>query len=261
MNEEKNVNEKVSYKKNVLISLVFFVVLVAINYLSAMGFIAGNSQSDVSRNFPTMITPAGFAFSIWGIIYLFIFISIISPLFKKSEANIEKLNTIAPLFWLSAIINMAWTFAFSSQIIWFSAILIIALLINVFMIMKKLKMIGGDNNGFFDIGFGLYAGWLSIASVVNFMAFLVSIKFEFFNNPKLFYSIILVIFVLVVATLQKFHNNPFYPLAIVWAFFGIIKKLIFESFADSMFLILLLGMVVLLVIDFLFSARKMKFSF
>ncbi len=260
MSEQHLVKSEVSYKKNMIISLIFYIAIIVTNYLGATGFINGNSQSDVSKNFPTMITPAGFAFSIWGVIYFIMFLAIISPLFKKSEMNAKKLNAIAKLFWVSALINIAWTIVFSYEIIWLSAILILALLITVFTMMKKLKTIGGDDNGFFDLGFGLYAGWLSIASVVNVMAFLYSINFNFFNNSEVFYCVLLSVFVVIIALLQKFHNNPFYVLSIVWAFFGIIKKLSFESYSNPLFLVLLIGMIALLVIDILLSVRKMKFS-
>ncbi len=255
MNAKNSLNNGL-YKKNMIISLMFYVAIVAVNYLSAIGFINGNSQSDVSRNFPTMITPAGFAFSIWGVIYLFIFIAIISPLFKKSESSIKSLNSISTLFWISAVINIAWTFVFAYEIIWLSAILIVALLINVFMIMKKTKEISGSKISFFDIGFGLYAGWLSIASVVNFMAFLGSIQFNFFNNPELFYCIVLSAFVAIIALLQRLHKNPVYVLSIAWAFFGIIVKLQFQSYMNPLFLVLLIGIVILLAVDLIVTIRK-----
>ncbi len=260
MNEKKTISIDISCKKNMWISLVFYFVVVFTNYASAMGLINGQSQSAVSKSYPTMITPAGFAFSIWGVIYLFIFIAIISPLFKNNEINGIKLNAIAKLFWLSAIINIAWTIVFSYEIIWLSAILILALLAIVFVIMKKLKTIDGNSNGFFDLGFGLYAGWLSIASIVNFMAYLVSSNFKFFNNPFVFYSVVLFVFVLVIAGVQKLHNNPFYVLSIIWAFFGIIVKQDFQSYTNSLFLVLVFGMILLLVVDVMISVRKMKFK-
>ncbi len=252
-------NDKVLSKKLVTLSLVLYVVLVAINYMSAMGLINGISQGGVSAKYPTMITPAGFAFAIWGIIYLFMILALLSPIFKKTDLNVESIKTIAPLFYLSIAINIAWTLAFSYEIIWLSAILIILLLLNVFKMVLKIKDIRGEKKGFFDIGFGLYAGWLTIASLVNFMAFLVSINFGFFGNEKMVYLIALVVFLIVVLLLQKVHQNPFYNLSIAWAFFGIIKKLELSSFADPMFLILVVGIIALLVESGL-AFRKMKFT-
>ncbi len=260
MKEKNTLTSDLTYKKNSLISLLFFIAVVLVNYLSAAGFINGNSQSAVSNSFPTMITPAGFAFSIWGVIYLSMFISIILPLVRKSETDILSINAIARLFWLSTIINIAWTFVFSYKIIWLSAILIVALLINIFIIMKTLKTISNEKNGVFDLAFGLYAGWLSIASVVNFMAFLVSIQFNFLNNPTMFYSASLLVFILIIAFIQKNHRNPFYVLSIIWAFFGIIKNHTFDSYTNPLFLVLIFGIVVLLVVDVLETVRKTKFT-
>ncbi len=247
------------YKKMVYLSIIFYALVVVVNYLSAMGFIAGNSQSDVSASFPTMITPAGFAFSIWGVIYLFVLISILSPLFKKNDLNVESIKGISKLFWISVIVNVAWTFVFSFKIIWLSAILIVALFINILTILVKLKTIRGNEKGFFDIGFGLYGGWLSIASVVNFVAFLVSINFNFFGNEKLFSTIVLAVFVVVALSLQKIHTNPFFNLSIAWAYFGIINRASFETYTEPMFLVLAVGIVLLLISSFS-DFRKMKFK-
>ncbi len=261
MNEKKTFTNDLYVKKNAIISLGFYIVLVAVNYLSAMGYINGNSQKAVSKSFPTLITPAGYAFAIWGVIYLFILVSILLPLFKKSEIHSKNLNAVYKLFWISTVVNIAWTFVFSFKMIWLSAILIVVLLVMIFMILMRLNSISGDKKGFYDLGFGLYAGWLSIASVVNFCAFLVSINFDFFGNPTMFYSAILLVFIVVVSLLQKVHNNPFYNLAIVWAFVAIIAKSSTDMFSDPRLMVLALGVVVLLVVDAVFSLRKMKFYF
>ncbi len=260
MSGTKQVMQDSNYKKNVFISVAFYVATIIANYMSAAGLIAGNSQSEVSKSFPTMITPAGFAFSIWGVIYLFILLALLSPLYTKSELNIKSINAIAPLFWVSCLINIAWTFVFSNKIIWLSAILIVALLISVFMIVLQLKAVRGNEKGLFDIGFGLYAGWLSIASVVNFAAFLVSINFDFWSNAPLFYQVLLVVFVLAVLPLQFVHDNPFYNLAIIWAFFAIIQKMDARNFSFIMFYILAFSMLLLFLVDVKVSYKKMKIS-
>ncbi len=235
------------YKKNMIMSFISYIAIVAINYFSALGFINGMSQSAVSKSYPTMITPAGYAFSIWGVIYGFILIALLVTAVRKDNINIDGLNGIAFLFFISAIINIAWTFAFAYEMIWLSAILIVILLINIVMILIRLDSIRGSKKGLYDIGFGLYAGWLAIASVVNFSAFLVSIGFKFFNNPMIFYPSILLVFIIAMVLLSRVHRNPFFNLSIIWAFIGIIVKQQFTSYTNLLFIVLVLGIIVLAV--------------
>ena len=49
------------------VALVFTIVM---NYLSNTGIFNGNTMQTVSDNYRNFFTPAGYAFSIWGVIYL-----------------------------------------------------------------------------------------------------------------------------------------------------------------------------------------------
>ncbi len=242
-------NDNKNYKKHFMVAMIFFLATVATNYLSAMGYIRGNSQSEVSKAFPTMLTPAGFAFSIWGIIYLFIFLALLSVLIAPNEKNRERLQSTMVLFSISAIVNISWTIVFSSKQIGLSVLLILALLVCIYKIVVTLRTISPQKNSLFDIGFGLYAGWLSIASLVNFLAFLTSIQVDFGENAKLIHIGLLIVFSIVIVILQQKHHNPFYNLSIIWAFFGIIQKTKFEQYTDPLFLTLAAGMLVLLLVD------------
>ncbi len=205
-----------------LISIVLFVLTLLMNFLGARGVINGASQSDVSQMFPTLITPAGFTFSIWGVIYSLIFIALVwGSIHYKKEYYQQTTDKISVVFWISCLLNIAWIVAFSYQIIWLSAILIVALCSSVVLLIKKLAHTHGNTKSLFDLGFGIYGGWLTIASLVNFFAFLVSIDFQFFGQELCLYTILLALFLVFVVYLQSIHKNPFFNLAIIWAFFGI----------------------------------------
>ncbi len=246
-------------KKNTkgILSLVAFVVLVAVNYLSAMGVINGTSQGGVSAKYPTLITPAGFTFGIWGIIYLLLFVMLVLSLVKRDVYQ-ERFDAIYKPFMLSMAINLAWTFAFAYELIWLSAVLILMLLATLFTILLRLKDGRSPQHGIFELAFGLYAGWISIATLVNFMAFLVSVDFGFFGNPVLVYAIALLLFIALIMNVQRLHNNSFYPLSIVWAFFGITQKQSFASYLNPLFVALVIGMISLLVVDYFVSVRRLE---
>ncbi len=228
--------------------MILFIATIAINTIGAWGVINGSSQAAVSAQFPTMITPAGFAFSIWGVIYSLLGIGLGWALFGGKDNQCRKnLLIIAPLFWLSCIVNMSWIVVFSYKIIWLSAVLIVFMWLSVFAIVVRLEKVQPAKQNLYKLGFGLYGGWLSIATVVNFAAWLTAIQFQFWHQESLFYAVILSIFLLVVLALQRIYRNVFFNLPIAWAFFGIINKL---SYADNQLLfVVLIGGILLLLLS------------
>ncbi len=237
-------------KKMSQISLVLFVIMIIINTLGAQGFINNLSQSDVSMMFPTLITPAGFTFSIWWVIYTLLCITLVASLIRYKNSYYEKIiSSVSVLFWVSCFLNIAWIVAFSYKIIWLSAILIVWMFVTLFQIIKKVQTLNGNKKWLFDLSFGLYSWWLAIASVVNFVAYLVSIGFNFWGQEQMFYIVLLLIFLVVASALQFIHRNPFFNLSIAWAFFGIIAKHNFDNYSDPLFLILVIGIVILLALS------------
>ncbi len=243
-------------RKLVMVNIGAFLITVIINYLSAAGLINNMSQGAVSKAYPTMITPAGYAFIIWGVIYLFIFLSFLLPLVKKNENRLDQLAKISNLYVISCVINIAWTLVFSFEIIWLSAILIIALLINIIMIILKMNEEVDSKVDPFSVGFGLYAGWLSIASVVNFLAFLRSVNFKFFDAEAYVVAGVLVLFIFLAVLLAKKQENAFYLLAIIWAFIAILVKKNMFAFNDLISSIVMVEIVILLIVEFIVVKRR-----
>lgn len=219
----KNMNTKTKS----WINLIAFIISIAINGLGASGFINGMSQKDVSNNYHTLITPAPFTFSIWGLIYSLVFITLIMMIVKEKDRDVKKLIDIfTPVFLLSSLFNILWIVTFSYEKIGISTILIFALLISLTKINQRLfeyrnevpyKLTG--------LSFGLYAGWLTIATVVNISAFLVSINWNGFGiADTVWAAIVLLIALIIVILISMKLKNVVYPLPVAWAFFGILKE-------------------------------------
>ncbi len=253
-------SKKISNKVSLLLAMGLYIITVVVNTLSARGMINGMSQKAVSQSFPTTITPAGYAFSIWGVIYLLIFASMIM-LFIKSEKEYESSiikNTLV-LFCISCIFNVAWTFAFSYKLIWLSAIFIVALLVTVILILQKMQKLHPNRKGLFDVALAVYAGWLFVATLVNIAAFFVSIKFNLFESNKILYAVIVALAVLGGLLLNKTFRNPFFHLAIAWAFIAIMVAINFAQNFLPLFIVLVIGTAVLLFMATL-ETKKIKFK-
>ncbi|MBL7576032.1 hypothetical protein [Peptoniphilus asaccharolyticus] len=83
-------------KRKSLINLLFYIVMVIVNY---MGIINGLAQKDVSEIYTTIVTPAGYAFSIWGLIYTLLLVSMVALLINAEKSGYrEVVEKISPIF-------------------------------------------------------------------------------------------------------------------------------------------------------------------
>ncbi|MFM1524416.1 hypothetical protein, partial [Helcococcus bovis] len=108
-----------------------------------------------------------------------------------------------------------------------STIFIFLMLVNLILINKKLY-----NNKkeikykLTSLAFGIYAGWLTIASFVNMLAFLVSINWDGFGISQTIWAPIILLVTIIISILVNMKlNNSVYLLPIAWAIFGIIMKI------------------------------------
>ncbi len=213
------------FKKWTWLNLLLLIVTIAVNYSGAAGFINGMTQKAVSAKFSTLITPAGYAFAIWGVIYVLLAATMIQLILKHKQSNYEQLiSDISPLFWLSVVFNIAWTISFSYLNMLVAFAFIVALLLTLKLIC--LKLANYKNKSQFSLAssaFGLYAGWVSVASVVNLAAFTVQIQWNGFGFERPIWAMLALVFALLIATLITLKiKNVIYLLAVIWAFVAIL---------------------------------------
>lgn len=86
-------------KRKSLINLLFYIVMVIVNYMGAKGMINGLAQKDVSEIYTTIVTPAGYAFSIWGLIYTLLLVSMVALFINAEKSGYrEVVENISPIF-------------------------------------------------------------------------------------------------------------------------------------------------------------------
>lgn len=231
---------------------ILLVITLVINAMGAIGVINGLSQKEVSDMYPTLITPDPSTFSIWSLIYTFLIISILVLIVKNKDAYYGRaIDKISPLFWLSCVLNMVWIISFSYNQIALSSIFILAFLIVMVLINRKLASIQTKGRWLLPLAFGLYAGWLFIATVVNIAAWLVKIQWGGLGIAPEIWSVI-ILFVAIGLTFMVLTNakNAVFPLPIAWAYLGIYRNLLAsEGMQGSLALlenVALIGMVLLI---------------
>ncbi len=240
--------------KKAWINGLFLIVTLVINTLGAIGLINGLTQKQISDMYVTVITPSPLTFSIWSVIYSLLLISMIVMIVKKDDPYYQKaIDQISTLFRISCIFNIAWIVSFSFVLVEISVLFILAFVITLALIGKKLLEIREGRRWLLPLSFGLYSGWLFIATVVNIAAALVKLGWDGFGlSQETWGSIMLIIaIVLLVGVLLKIRNAVF-PLPVAWAFFGINQFLQspagFKGEFATLQIISIIGMAVLIIV-------------
>ncbi|OJF93591.1 TspO/MBR family protein [Alkalibacterium sp. 20] len=215
-------------KTKAYVNAILLILTLIVNGMGAFGLINGLSQKEVSDMYPTLITPAPSTFSIWSVIYTFLIISIVVMIIKNEELYYGRaIDEISYLFWVSCILNIVWIISFSYNLIGLSTLFIFAFLIVMVLIVKKVGKIQTKRRWLLPITFGLYSGWLFIATVVNIAAWLVKIEWDRFGiAAETWSAIILLVAVGLTLLVLLSTENAIFPIPLAWAYFGIYNYLL-----------------------------------
>ena len=210
-------------KTKAWINMGLFLLTLAINTLGALGVINGMSQKEVSDTYQTLITPSPATFSIWGVIYTLLLISLIFMIVKHKEDRTARLiNTISLPFWISCTFNILWIVAFSFEWIGISTVLILAFVVTLAILNRRLKTPDGLGQKVNALAFGTYNGWLIIATVVNVSAYLVKLQWNGFGLSADTWAVITLIVGLLLSGLIQWRlRNAALTLPLAWAYYGI----------------------------------------
>lgn len=207
-------------------NIVFFVLTVIMNGLAgSTTIIGGRNTADVSNANFTLITPAGYVFAIWGIIYILLGVFVVYQALPSQKGK-TYLDKIGWLFVLSSIINIAWLFAWQYESLIISVILIFALLATLIAIYVRLG-IGKSNASLNEklavqLPFSVYLGWITIACIADVSATLVSYNWDGFGISASTWTIIVVAVALVITLLTLATRRDIaYALVVIWALIGI----------------------------------------
>jgi len=209
------------------IGMILLIGTLVVNSFGAFGVFNGMSQKAISDMNRTLITPAASTFSIWSVIYTLLIAAAVVMIVKNKDTYYgQAIDGISMLFWLSSGLNMLWIVIFSFNLIGVSALVILAFAITLTLLILQLKKIQTGNQWLLPAAFGMYTGWLLIATVVNISSWLVSIDWQGFGiAPDVWGIIILIVAVVVTVVVTLITKNAILPVPVAWGYFGIYQSL------------------------------------
>jgi hypothetical protein len=198
------------------------------NWLAASGYINGVTPETISDKYPTFATPAGYAFTIWSLIYFGMAVFSIYQLniFGALPKNAERFRGARSLYILSCAANCAWIYFWHNDQILICLFVILALLATLLLINIKIRN-AGTNAEFWLVKapFGMYFGWVTVAAMVNFAVALKYLKVEVSDTAAIALSCIFILLAAFFGVMARIKlGNYLYPLAIAWAVTAIAVK-------------------------------------
>ncbi len=219
-------------KENILkfTVLITFLIMLLVNALANLLPINGITTGEVSDAYANLFAPAAVTFSIWGLIYLLLaaYTLYLFGLFNEErEKSLIQLRSISINFAVSSVANALWIFSWHYRIIWLSVLLMIILLLCLVRINKisgKLTL-SVKEKFFIKLPFSVYFGWITVATIANVTAFLVSLGWGGFGLPESFWTVIMIIIGTLIGNgVILRHKDMAYGLVLVWAYIGILIK-------------------------------------
>jgi hypothetical protein len=204
------------------LNVVALVITLFMNGFSQSDFFP-NTVGELGESRAVFFLPAGYVFSIWGVIYL----GLIAFTFYQARHE-ETRERVGWYFVLSCAANVIWLVLFLYNLIWWSTVAMLVLLFSLLMIYTHLGIglnrVSAAEKWFVHVPFSIYLGWISVATVANFSAALYDAGFvtSMFGISADIWAVVMMLVAAALAFLFVFLRRDYaYALVIVWALVGI----------------------------------------
>lgn len=179
-------------------NLFALVLMVGVSYICNAGYLNGNTMKTISDKYHNYFTPAGFAFSIWGLIYAGLLGFAIFTVFNTDDNRFKRdiLFKINWWFVVSCVMNSLWVVCWLSDYIALSLLVMVALLFSLVKIIvnTRMELDAHPLKHYLLVfwPFAIYSGWISVALIANASAYLTKIKWQGLGLSEVYWAIIMI---------------------------------------------------------------------
>jgi hypothetical protein len=211
-----------------IVTVIGVVATIAVNTLSETLPLNGKGTGQISDQFPILFVPAGYVFSIWGLIYLGLIAFAVFQALPAQREN-PRLRSIGGLFALASAANIAWIFLWHYEVFPATFVVMLVLLASLIAIYLRLGIgrtsVSRAETWTVRVPFSVYLGWITVATVANATQLL---YFLGWNGgalgPEAWTVIMLAVAVVLAWLVAITRRDVAYLLVLVWAFIGIATK-------------------------------------
>jgi hypothetical protein len=209
-------------------NFVTVIIALTVNVLASALPLNGQNTGEISDRFQVYFVPAGYVFSIWGLIYIG-WIAFIIYQFGTAQKDSPRLRKLGYLFALSNLANAAWLYSWHYNFFGLSVLIMLSLLGLLLASYLRLNVNRSSAKGAewwsVDLPFSIYLGWITVATVANITDWLYLVNWDGLGISAPIWAVIM----LAVASGLGFgmaitRQDAGYLLVLVWAFVGIAVK-------------------------------------
>ncbi len=211
--------------------LLSYLVMITVNVLANILPINGVNTGVASARYNTLFTPVGYTFGIWGVIYLLLAVYVLFQFLPPKGGTPVLANGVADkvgiMFILSSMLNAGWIFAWHYNHITISLGIMLLLLLSVLRAAWLLREPHGNAREDISLRlpFGVYFGWITVATIANASVWLVSRHWDGFGlAPEWWTVIILAVGVAIISVTMYRVRSVAYGLTALWAYTGILTR-------------------------------------
>ena len=208
-------------------AIIAFVFVIIMNWLANALPIGGQTTAEVSAKYPSLFTPAGFTFSIWGVIYLGLLIYVVYQALPGQKEN-ETLSKINWLFIINCVANGTWILAWQYDYLVISLLIMIVILVSLIRIYRKISVSNSYSPSFkyfVSVPFSIYLGWITVATIANISVIQTAFGLDNLGLEASEWTLLKLSIAGAIGAIMalRFSDIPFI-IVIAWASFGIASK-------------------------------------
>lgn len=211
-----------------IVNILAVIATLVVNGLANALPLNGQTTGEISDRFQVYFVPAGYVFSIWGLIYLALIAFAIYQALPTQRDN-PRLKRIGYLFALSSLANMTWLFLWHYERFLLTLIAMVSLLGLLIAIYLRLEVgrsaVSTGEKWFVHIPFSIYLGWITVATIANITQVLDFINWNGWGVTGQIWALIMLIAGGVITlVVYQMRNDVAFVLVIIWAYVGIAIK-------------------------------------
>jgi hypothetical protein len=201
---------------------------IVVNVLANTLPINGQNTGAISDRFQVYFVPAGYVFSIWGVIYIGLIALAVFQALPSQREN-PRLRSTGWWIVLGGMANIAWIFLWHYE--QFPLTLVAMLVLLGTLIITYLRLGTGRSSvsqaetWTVRVPISIYLGWITVATVANVTSLLNFLNWDGFGIAPEVWMWIVLAAVLVIAVLMNFTRRDIaFAAVILWALAGISIK-------------------------------------
>jgi hypothetical protein len=208
---------------NLIAILAAFGINVLANVAPINGLTIGAISNTLFRE--VLVTPANYAFAIWGIIYLGLVSFGVYQVLPAQRQN-PTVRRMGYLLILACLAQICWVVLFQNRLFTLSLVAMLGILLPLIRIYLRLEIgkqeVSRTHKWLIHIPLSIYLAWISVATIVNVALTLYNLGWSGWGiNPQLWTVIALIIGAAIATAVSIVRADMAFTLVIIWAFVAI----------------------------------------